>query len=403
MEVLEKFVSKFPGKNQPLVWDNETTSIFENTRKEIVKATNLYMPNRDDQLALTIDWSQEGIGGTLWAILPSGHLPVGFFSQSNEPAMKKYPPCDGEAVAGAATINYFKTYLREALKPTIVLFDNRTVVLAASLLARGHFSTGKRLNALLADINNFNLKIQHLSGKLGLNSPSDMLSRTPLPLCSHSNCDTCKFLKSTSESLSSENFKKDAIFAANHIISCQVISCLLAKVSSEPIDIDKIIKGQATLSFMSKPVLKQLQNEDEELMRVKFYLTSGNRALMRDNRCPQVKKYISSGAKVEDDGLIVVEKDVPHSIAKVKVPIIPRDISRGILHSSHIKLQHPTCSQNKKQWTDTVSQSIRAKQLMTFARIVTSATVCSSFRWKFQPSQVLIHLITQEHTGQLTS
>ena len=62
---------------------------------------------------------------------------------------------------------------------------------------------------------------------------------------------------------------------------------------------------------MSKPVLKQLQSEDEELMRVKFYLTSGNRALMRDNRCPQVKKYISSGAKVEDDGLIVIEKDVP--------------------------------------------------------------------------------------------
>ena len=355
LENLEKFVSKFPGKNQPLVWDSESSTSFENSRKEIVNAANLYMPKRDDQLAVTVDWSQEGIGGTLWAILQSGHLPVGFFSQSNEPAMKKYPPCDGEAVAGAATINFFKTFLREAFKSTIVLFDNRTVVLAAALLARGHFSTGKRLNALLANINNFNLKIQHLSGKLGLNNPSDLLSRTPLPLCSHSNCDTCKFLRSTAESLSSENLKKEALETGAEKLRRIFLeqddmehSCLRATAKSDPVDIEKIIKGQATLSFMSKPVLKQLQSDDEELLRVKFYLTSGNRALMRDNKCPQVKKYISSGANIGEDGLIVVEKAVPHSIVKIKVPVIPRNIARGILHSTHIKLDHPTCSQNKK-------------------------------------------------------
>ena len=124
--------------------------------------------------------------------------------------------------------------------------------------------------------------------------------------------------------------------------------CLRVQAESEPIDIEKIIRGQAKLAFMSKPVIKELQTEDEELMRVKFYLTSGNRALMRDNKCPQVKKYISSGAKVEDDGLLVVEKAVPHSIVKIKVPVIPRNIARGILHSTHIKLDHPPCSQNKK-------------------------------------------------------
>ena len=72
-------------------------------------------------------------------------------------------------------------------------------------------------------------------------------------------------------------------------------NCLKVQVESEPIDIAKIIRGQAKLAFMSKPVIKELQTEDEELMRVKFYLNSGNRALMRDNKCPQVKKYISSG------------------------------------------------------------------------------------------------------------
>ena len=332
---------------------------------------------------MTVDWSKEGIGGTLWAILQSGHVPVSFFSQSNEESMKKYPPCDGEAFAGASTINFFKTYLREALKPTIVMFDNRTVVLAAALLARGCFSTGKRLNALLANINNFNIKIQHLSGKLGLNKPSDLLSRTPLPLCNHSNCDTCKFLRSTAESLSSENLKK-------YNVEPQSESCMNVRMSeldnvvilraterAEPIDIAKVIRGETQLSFMSKPVLKKLQMEDEGLLRVRFYLTSGNRALIKDNKCPQVKKYISSGAKVTDDGLIVVEKNVPHSIAKVQVPVIPRDIARGILHSTHIKLDHPTCSQNKKAM-DRYCFSI--DQNKTIDEICNNCHLCNSLR-----------------------
>ena len=300
-------MSNFPGKNRPVVWDNGASLSFDKSKQEIVNAANLYLPKREDQLAVTVDWSKEGIGGTLWAILQSGHVPVSFFSQSNEESMKKYPPCDGEASAGASTINFFKNYLREALKPTIVMFDNRTVVLAAALLARGYFSTGKRLNALLANINNFNIKIQHLSGKLGLNKPSDLLSRTPLPLCNHSNCDTCKFLRTTAESLSSDNLKK-------YNVEPQSESCMNATEEAEPIDIAKVIRGETHLSFMSKPVLKKLQMEDEELLRVRFYLTSGNRALIKDNKCPQVKKYISSGAKVTDDGLIVVEKNVPHSI-----------------------------------------------------------------------------------------
>ena len=42
LEMLEKFVSKFPGKNQPLLWDAESSSSFEPSKKEIVKTENLY-------------------------------------------------------------------------------------------------------------------------------------------------------------------------------------------------------------------------------------------------------------------------------------------------------------------------------------------------------------------------
>ena len=48
--------------------------------------------------------------------------------------------------------------------------------------------------------------------------------------------------------------------------------------------------------------------DDDDLLRVRFYLKSGNRALIKDNKCPNVKRYINNGAKITNDRLIVVEK-----------------------------------------------------------------------------------------------
>ena len=38
LETLEKFVAKFPGKNQPLIWEPEASSKFEKSQKEILNA-----------------------------------------------------------------------------------------------------------------------------------------------------------------------------------------------------------------------------------------------------------------------------------------------------------------------------------------------------------------------------
>ena len=100
---------------------------------------------------------------------------------------------------------------------------------------------------------------------------------------------------------------------------------------------------------MSRSAIKQLQSEDEELMRVDFYLRSGNRALAKDNKCPYVKRYMNTPHAVRmDDGLLVVHRKVPHSVISAEVPIIPRSMAQGILTSSHIKLSHPLNSQMKK-------------------------------------------------------
>ena len=338
---LEKFVAKFKGKNEPLLWDEATVNTFNQAKKEILNRKSLYLPKRSDQLAQTHDWSKEGVGATLFAVFDKEHLVVSYFSQSNEGNMRDWPPCDGEAAAGAAGINFNKHYIREALKPTILLFDNKTVVQAANILAKGSFSVGRRLNALLACINNFNVIVQHLSGKLGLNPHSDLQSRMPIPQnhCPDNSCNTCNFLKNIAASLDSEVLKKQPNVSVN----------MIQNEEEEKIDIKDIISGKKTLKFMTRSSIKQLQSEDEELMRVDFYLRSGNRALAKDNKCPYVKRYMNNPHAIRtNDGLLVVHRKVPHSVISAEVPIIPRSMAPGILTSSHIKLSHPLPNQFKK-------------------------------------------------------
>ena len=302
----------------------------------------MYLPKRSDQLAQTHDWSKEGVAATLFAIFEKEHLVVSYFSQSNEGNMKDWPPCDGEAAAGAAGVNFNKHYIREALKPTILLFDNTTVVRAANILAKGSFSVGRRLNALLACINNFNIIVQHLSGKLGLNPHSDLQSRMPIPAnhCPDNSCNTCRFLKNIANSLDAKVLKQQPSAS---------VGVLKQSAEKETIDIKDIISGKQTLKFMSRSSVKRLQSEDEELMRVDFYLRSGNRALAKDNKCPYVKRYMNSPNAVRTaDCLLVVHRKVPHSVISAEVPIIPRSMAQAILTSCHIKLAHPLPSQMKK-------------------------------------------------------
>ena len=231
LEPLEKFVAKVSGKNQPLLWDSGMVNSFKLAKKEILNRKNLYIPKRTDQLAQTHDWSKEGVGATLFAIVNNEHKVVSYFSQSNAGNMKDWPPCDGEAAAGAAGVNFNKHYIREAVKPTILLFDNRTVVLAANILSKGGFSVGRRLNALLACINNFNIIIQHLSGKLGLNPHSDLQSRMPINHCPDHSCNTCKFLRNIADSLDSEVLKKRPVTSKDQSCSrTKVRKILILKI-----------------------------------------------------------------------------------------------------------------------------------------------------------------------------
>ena len=73
---LERFVAKFIGKNEPLLWDTTTIHAFNQAKKEILNRKNLYLPKRSDQLAQTHDWSKEGVAATLFAIFEKEHLVV---------------------------------------------------------------------------------------------------------------------------------------------------------------------------------------------------------------------------------------------------------------------------------------------------------------------------------------
>ena len=112
--------------------------------------------------------------------------------------------------------------------------------------------------------------------KLGLNPHSDLQSRMPIPAnhCPDNSCNTCRFLENIADSLDAKVLKQQPSASVN---------ILQQSAEKETIDIKDIISGKQTLKFMSCSSVKRLQSEDEELMRVDFYLRSGNRALAKDN------------------------------------------------------------------------------------------------------------------------
>ena len=50
-------------------WTDDLIRVFENSKLAVKHIKPLYLPKRSDQLAVTLDWSKQGIGGTLWALL----------------------------------------------------------------------------------------------------------------------------------------------------------------------------------------------------------------------------------------------------------------------------------------------------------------------------------------------
>ena len=237
--------------------------------------------------------------------------------------MADWPPCDGEAASAAFGLNrpHIRDPILQSKKTTFALMDSKPVVEAANLLQRGKLSASSRMSQLINSFSGLTLDFRHNSGKLGHNDWDDFHSRNP-PKCIREDCHTCKFL----------------LDCASLTIGAVGINLAGSYMTGD------ILQGLSPLPFSNKSALKQLQEEDEDLRKVKDFLVSGQSPGRRDTKINDVKRYLNGGATLSKNNLIIV-KLVDKKLITFERVIIPRSLGTGFLLAMHHHLDHPLPSQ----------------------------------------------------------
>ena len=370
LDELQQLTGEKNGKIE-IQWTDSLINAFEDSKKAIKDVKPLYLPKRSDQLAITLDWSEKGIGATLWALLKDKKEIVSFFSAPLKGAQSKWPPCDGEGLAVCSAIERFSYYIREAHLPTLICSDNKPVVQAALLLNKGIFSSSPRLNKLLGNCNTFPISFHHLSGKLALNEESDIQSRNPSE-CSEADCPVCEHLTeqaiilddTTTGSTKTRHVNILKTFVDSpccpHCHTCsylndkgfaqhQTLQENLEPVKVNNLQVQDILKGEKSFPYLNdRKILIQVQKNDLILSKLKHSLQSGSRPTARNTKSNDLKTYLGFDPKLDHDGLIVVDRVVKPHLINIKVPVLPPDFAKSILLAAHLKLGHPKLAQLKK-------------------------------------------------------
>ena len=99
------------------------------------------------------------------------------------------------------------------------------------------------------------------------------------------------------------------------------------------------------MPFLSRNAWKSAQHDCPDLRRTYAHLKHGTTSSCKARNLKNVRRYLNV-TTLENDGLIVVHKDIPFK-QQTSLIVIPVDILHGILTALHILLKHPTKHQLK--------------------------------------------------------
>jgi hypothetical protein len=297
----------------------------------------------------------------------SAKLPKSLENLINAEPRPKTLPCDWEmsAVYVAVKSPTFSSHMRASTKRTISLVDNKPVVEAAALLKKGKFSSSSVINSLMTNISDHSMDFQHISGKLGQNFPDDFASRNPASCDGGTHCKICSFVKDCqSLTVGSLSFRvtEDAIIGHIHQPGENLVQDVLTEVKSVP--------------FSNRKAMRYLQDQDEDLLKLRQYLTTGKRPTVRNTRENKIKRYLrgQNAIRIAKDGCLVAHKRDRH-LNNRELVVIPEDVSMGLLYGMHVNLNHPTTFQLMKV-VDTRFFILEKEQKIR--KLVADCTLCQS-------------------------
>lgn len=155
--------------NAVWLWDSNTQLAFDNVKGLLTKAPTLVLFDPKEDVTLSVDASQYGLGATL----VQNNRPVAYGSASLTETQQRYSQIEKELLAivfGLEHFNYY-TYGRKLMVET----DHRPLI---GLSAKPYDSISPRLQRLLLRTNRYDFDLQYVPGKQLV--VADTLSRAPL-------------------------------------------------------------------------------------------------------------------------------------------------------------------------------------------------------------------------------
>ena len=329
-------------------WTPALISSFNEAMSHLKKINKTYLPRPEEQLILLPDAmsSEPCIGWVLYVVRNNTTLPVMFCTAKLKDYMRKWFPCEKEAVGVVISLDQCAHWILESHHPTLVGPDCLSVVKAADLIRRGKHSSNPRLQSLLASVNRRNIRFFHNSAKAGLHRVPDHLSRMKDKTCNSKDCAIERFLddvpvnvQAMNMSLSNTRPNLFSLCLAEIIPPPAIIAATSQELS------DELIKRSGPIPLGSRQTWMEVQKSDPDCQAV-FNMKNFGDVPRKNTTNPLINKMFKES--IVEKGLLVVRSFDNRKMAEIDRVIIPPSYLDSILTVIHIKLNHPTKCQLKQ-------------------------------------------------------
>ena len=293
-----------------ILWTDELIKHFHNAQGALSSHKSITLPQPSDQLLIVTDGSvsQRGIGAALYVSRNDKLQLAGFFSAKLRKHQVTWLPCEIESLSISAAVKHFSPYIIQSRHTACILTDSKPCVQAVEKLCRGQFSASPRVTSFLSTVSRYQVSLKHLKGSA--NIQSDFSSRNG-PECNEPNCQICKFIIQTEDSV------------------------------VRSVSVNDILNNTKLLPFTTRSAWIDIQSECPDLRRTHARLKQGTRPSKKKiTNVRDVKRYLAV-ATIARDGLLVVPCSDPLQPATDLI-IVPCSVLDGLVTALHLRLNHPS-------------------------------------------------------------
>ena len=297
-----------------ITWTPNLVQSFLDVQNILKNPLHVNVPRKGDTAFLASDGctSLPACGTKLFLKRPGveGFLPSFHHGCRLPERLKEYSPCEVEAYSLHQGVSKHSFFIKMTGEPGVCLVDSKAVYEAKQRMDNGFFSSSRRLQDLLANLSRLRMSVQLISAKL------------PSPLLQYID------------------------FSSRHPVECTLADCRVCLEVNKP---DLTVMGAVTAEphIASAAGWREMQRTDGDLRQACSILTSGTKLSAKKKHAGDVKKYLRL-CKVNKEGLLVVEKQMPFQARPAELIVIPRSYAPNICRIIHNKLDHPVPSQMKK-------------------------------------------------------